>query len=262
MANPQPQNLACSHALGAKHFLVWRIIICVYFWMVCIWSIWEYGPVSLRTLSIQTVCICAISMSLAAYATYLHYKFLHVAGDNPRCIRLCPYAEKVQSVAISIGLIVVIAFWGLLWEAVPLNDPVNYQVHGSVAFLTLIDFYLCYSILSFKKTILYIIAYGFFYAIWSVAYQMVTDDAIYWFLNWKEYPITAVGVAFGVLILVSIIHLILCWTNQKFLIKRGYVVALSALSPRLAGLGDNADLELGGVEKHDETPEKANETAS
>lgn len=216
-------NLACSHAIGVKHFMIWRVIICIYFYAVFIWSVIAYGPITLRTLSIQTLFICTISMSLAVCATCLHNKYLQRDEESLLCSCLCRWAERVQSVAISIGLLVVIAFWALLWRDVPLNDPVNYQVHGSVAFLTLIDFYLCYSIISFKKTILYIIAYGIFYGIWSIAYQMITDYPIYWFLNWKEHPMTAVYVAFGALIGVVFIHLFLCWSKQKLLVMRGYV---------------------------------------
>merc|ERR1719203_1211148 len=78
-------NLACSHALGVKHFLIWRIIICTYFYVVFIWSMARYGPLVLISLTIQTLCICTISMSMATYVTYLHYKYLHRDDD---CIDL------------------------------------------------------------------------------------------------------------------------------------------------------------------------------
>merc|ERR1712129_313722 len=177
--------------------------------------------------TIQTLTICCISMSLSTYVTYLHYKYMQqdfelTSAEYLQCSRVCHYAERVQSISISIGLTVVISFWGLLWQYVPLDDPVNYQVHGTVAMVTLIDFYLCYSIISFKKTILYVIVYGTFYIIWSILYQLITDDAIYPVMDWQAEPVGAVIVAVSVFILAVILHLLLCWTKDKLLAKRGY----------------------------------------
>ena len=99
---------------------------------------------------------------------------------------------------------------------------------------TLIDFYICYSIISFKRTILYIIVYGLLYIVWSIIYQIIADEAIYPVMDWKEQPIGAIIVAAMVLILAIIIHLFLCWSKNKLLSKRGYNDVISRCDVALA----------------------------
>ena len=140
--NPPPKdpsiNVSCSHVLSAKHFLIWRIIVSAYFCTVFIWSLFQYGVITLISLTIQTLIICTTYILLSTYVTYIHFKYIHqnanddASAAHTQCSRYCSYAEKAQSIAISISLTVVIAFWALLWQYIPLNDPVNYQVHSNM----------------------------------------------------------------------------------------------------------------------------------
>ena len=78
-------------------------------------------------------------------------------------------------------------------------------------------------------------------------------------MDWKEQPIGAIIVAAMVLILAIIIHLILCWSKNKLLSKRGYNDVISrcdvALAETMTPAPDKTNLSkiatesYGGVEQ-------------
>merc|ERR1712130_664481 len=136
-----------------------------------------------------------------------------------RCITFCRFTERVQMVAPTMGMTVVLAFWTLLSQYAELSDPLNPQVHGTVAIVVVIDFYLSYSQLSFKKTYLYIIAFAVLYIIWSIVWQFSTNTVIYPVIDWQEEPVGAVVTALLVSAASMLIHLFLCWSNNKWVLR-------------------------------------------
>eukprot|EP00483_Globobulimina_turgida_P008730 UN08748 len=190
-------SIACSHFLSSKNFLIWRAFACIYFWTVLIWEEIRDSITSLLKLrksliylTVWTVIICTIYMTLSLYVSYLHYKNIN-DGSHIRCARYCGYAEKVQCLAATASVTVAIAFWSLLWQSADMNDPLIYQEHGTTMLFTIIDFYLCYSIITFKSTVWLIIVFDSIYIIWSVIYQFLADDTIYSVIDWKKEPLAA-----------------------------------------------------------------------
>ena len=113
----------------------------------------------------------------------------------------------------------VVAFWTLLWQYVQPDDPINIQVHGTTMIFTVIDFYLNYSKMKFKSTFVSIILFGILYVIWSIIWNFITDEAIYPVLDWKNEPVVAFIVSLIVAIVSLLIHLFLCWSNNKYINK-------------------------------------------
>eukprot|EP01083_Nonionella_stella_P069647 185782_1 len=226
-------NIACSHLLSPKNFLIWRAVIAFYFWIVFIWSQIEYNihteffGKTLIYLTIWTLIICTIYMSFALYASYIHYQSISIVPSatnthHIRCSRYCYYAEKFQIFATSLSVTVVLAFWILLSQYANTKNPLEVQIHGTTAMFTIIDFYLCYSVVSFRSTFWYLIVFSCIYAIWSIMYQFISDEAIYPVLDWKQQPFASAITTICVIVLAVGIHFFLCWSNRKLLKRIGY----------------------------------------
>eukprot|EP01083_Nonionella_stella_P140630 431649_1 len=67
-------SLACSHLLSAKHFCMWRFIVCLYFWFLEIYGHILWTAKVNFYLTFWTLHLCTIYISISLYCTFLHYK--------------------------------------------------------------------------------------------------------------------------------------------------------------------------------------------
>eukprot|EP00483_Globobulimina_turgida_P008615 UN08633 len=149
-------------------------------------------------------------MSVSCYCTYLHYQY---SSDDyhAKCIKYCKYAQKLQILSCALSVTVVIAFWALFWDTANYSDPFNPQIHGSTMIFTIIDFFLCYSIISFKSTWWYFLIFGIVYTLWGVIWIFVTNKPVYPVLDWKNAPIMSMITSIMVIVLSISMHAVLCW---------------------------------------------------
>lgn len=224
--NDESIRVSCSHSFSSKNFLIWRSIIATYFWSIFLWTMARGGFGELIHLTVWTSFMHLLYGTLALYSSFL--RFWYISHENAvrvtdkmyvRCRKFCRFTEKVQIIATTIGITVVVAFWTLLWHFANLTDPLNPQIHGTVAIVVVIDFYLSYSRMPFKSTYLYIIIFSIIYIVWSIAYQFTTNNYIYPVMDWQGQPVGAVITALMVSAAALLIHLFLCWSNNKWMAR-------------------------------------------
>merc|ERR1719242_27702 len=180
----------------------------------------------MMTLTLWTSLVHAIYGTLAMWSSFLCFFYIEQQSSAlitdkkyVQCRRICVVMNKVQSIAPSLGITVVIAFWGMLWKYADLNDPTTYQTHGIVAILVTMDYYLSYSRMGYKSTFVYLIGFCMLYAVWSIVYQLITRKAIYVVIDWIDHPVAAVITVVSVSVLAQLTQLLLCWSKNKLITR-------------------------------------------
>ena len=198
--------------------MVWRVIVALYFWYLLIASNIIHGFGTNIYLTIWTLNFCTAYMSVSLYCSYLHLRSMNDSSRIDKCVQYCRYAQILQIVACTLSMNVVIVFWGLWAKWIDIGDPLalTIQTHGVSAAFTIFDFYMCYSIISFKKSWYYPIVVGILYGIWSFSYTLITDTSLYPILDWKEEPVASVIAVMIVMLMCLIVQATLCWTKSKF----------------------------------------------
>eukprot|EP01083_Nonionella_stella_P018059 50508_1 len=213
-------SIACSHLLSDNHFLVWRCIVCLYFWFLEI-----YGHIS-RTakvnfyLTFWALHLCTVYISISLYCTFLYYKYAETNHIHPKCAQYCRYSCKVQCIALPLSLAVVVAWWAFEYAPGLLSDPLEIQVHAITALLTAIDFYLCYNSVSFGTTWWYSAIVEATFGVWSIIYTFIANESLYAVLDWKGNAIGAAITVVAIIVVSIIIYILLCWTNNKLISMR------------------------------------------
>ena len=226
-------SIAYSHILSNKHFLTWRVVLLAYFF-----SLWLSMQILNKSISMYyyfttwTLIVQLMYHSVAFYATYLHFKHesaKHLQIVNPKfhsnCIKYSKYAQFMQIISAATTVTVVIVFWGVLlppcncWLLF-LTDALQVQLHGVTMILTIIDLYICCNSISFKQSWWKLTIYGISYLVFSIAFVFVAGHPLYYVFNWKDNFLLALASGAGISVLTLIIHVILCWTNNKLMQKR------------------------------------------
>merc|ERR1712228_640757 len=175
--------------------------------------------------TMQTCSFCAIYFTLAA-STSIVLK-CECAKVN---LKLFKATEFMQSLAVVLSICVVIGFWGFLSKyAEEFGGMVmNVQVHGVSCAITVIDYYICYSQCTFKRTSLLCVGYGILYTIFSVIWAACTHEPIYPVIDWfndldleQETGISAplVGVICVVILLLACVFFswFVSWSKSKLI---------------------------------------------
>jgi len=224
-------HVACSHMLSIKHFRLWRVIAAIYCWMVLITGTpynicCIFGPWTPALFTWIVLIICTVYMTLAACSTHLFLRyidgkaFLESEPMHSRCRAFSRCTEVTQAVAPTGGIIVVIAFWTTLYEFANFENPFEFQVHGTVAMVTVIDLYLSCSVMPFKWTFLWTQGLSALYTLFTVVLAFAFDVQLYPSLNWKGDPVGALIFCAMMAVLGLLVHLYLCWSSNKLVARR------------------------------------------
>lgn len=209
--------------------------------------------------TIWTLNASLIYIILATYSTFLHYQHSHSPNksttDSPnhvhdtihnhdsdieqnlaktmdsnssnsytKCAKFSKYASVMQYISCSTTITVVIVFWGILapqcncWSYI--FTPMQIQTHGVTAILTLTDFYICSNSMSFKQTWWKLMIYGLSYLIFSMIFVFAAGYPIYFVLDWEHEIVLSLISSTGIMGMTLLAHAILCWTNNKLMVKR------------------------------------------
>eukprot|EP01084_Bolivina_argentea_P053221 97708_1 len=226
-------HIACSHLVSNKYFLAWRFFLVIYFWTLWISVQFVKSYTVNKYFTYWTLLLACIYISLSFYSTYLYRKQLY-----NKCIKYCQYSQKIQILVCSTSITVSIVFWALLFQPKTLSDPHDIQAHGITMICILIDFYISYNSMPFKSTWYYLFIYGLIYIIWSLIFAFIASSGpIYKVINWTENPLSAFIYGSLIIIITLIFHAILCWTNNKLMLKR-----INSVSN-----GNNNDIEMNEI---------------
>eukprot|EP01083_Nonionella_stella_P049251 131321_1 len=218
-------SLACSHLLSAKHFCMWRFIVCLYFWFLEIYGHILWTAKVNFYLTFWTLHLCTIYISISLYCTFLHYKNSETNNPHQKCTQYCLYSSKVQCLAAPLSLTVALAFWAFEYGPDKLSNRLNFsldvQVHAVSAIATVIDFYLCYNSVSFSETWWYLVVVGVTFCVWSIVHAfLITEVPLYSVLDWQGNAVGAIIATIAMIVVSIVISIVLSWSNNKLISKR------------------------------------------